>query len=672
MINKTEKQNGEIVQKSTDEDVKNATLLNDISKKMSSNDKVQFEDNYIQHKNPTTVANTTEKKNIINNDNKKPNNNNNNDKKTNNNTNENKLANTNNNVKKINNNNDMSNTSRPKLKIIPLGGLNEIGKNMTVFEYGNDIVVLDCGLAFPTDEMLGVDLVIPDITYLEKNKEKVRAIVLTHGHEDHIGAIPYFLRKIQVPIYGTKLTLGLVKAKLIEHKLDKTTDFRYVKHREIITIGKMKIEFIRVTHSIADASAIAITTPEGVVIHTGDFKVDFTPIDGEMIDLNRFAELGNQGVTLLMSDSTNVERPGYTMSEKNVGDEFDRLFLNCNKRIIVATFSSNIHRMQQVINTAVKCKRKVAVVGRSMVNVIKVGTELGYITAPEGTIIDIDKVGIYNPEQLVIITTGSQGEPMSALSRMAVGEHRKIAINPDDLVIFSSSAIPGNEKSINRVIDELEKLGAEVIYNQLADVHVSGHACQEELKLMLNLTKPKYFMPVHGEFRFLKHHGKLAATMGTPKENIFIMENGKSLEISNGVVKKAAQVPSGIVFIDGLGVGDVGNIVVKDRQLLSENGMIIVIITMDRKTANIVAGPEIVTRGFVYVRESEELMEEIKTVAREELELCIRNKQFEWSTIKSNVRESLMSYIYKKIKREPMILPIISEVDIETYMKNKV
>ncbi|MDD2376777.1 MAG: ribonuclease J [Clostridia bacterium] len=639
MINKTKKQNGEIVQRSTDEDVINVSLLQDISKKMNSNDKVQFEDNYIQHKNTN------------NNINNKTNNNNN---KTN------------------NNNNNNNNSSKSKLKIIPLGGLNEIGKNMTVFEYGNDIVVLDCGLAFPDDEMLGVDLVIPDITYLEKNKEKVRALVLTHGHEDHIGAIPYFLRKIKVPIYGTKLTLGLVKAKLIEHKLDKTTDFRYVNYRDIITIGKMKIEFIRVNHSIADASAIAITTPEGTVIHTGDFKIDFTPIDDEMIDLNRFAELGNQGVTLLMSDSTNVERPGYTMSEKNVGDEFDRLFLNCTKRIIVATFSSNIHRMQQVINTAVKCKRKVAVVGRSMVNVIKVGTELGYISAPEGTIIDIDKVGIYNPEQLVIITTGSQGEPMSALSRMAVGEHRKIAINPDDLIIFSSSAIPGNEKSINRVIDELEKLGAEVIYNELADVHVSGHACQEELKLMLSLVKPKYFMPVHGEFRFLKHHGELAASIGNPKENIFIMENGKSLEISNGVVKKGAQVPSGIVFIDGLGVGDVGNIVVKDRQLLSENGMIIVIITMDRKTANIVAGPEIVTRGFVYVRESEELMEEIKTVAREELELCIRNKQFEWSTIKSNVRESLMSYIYKKIKREPMILPIISEVDIDTYMKNKI
>ncbi len=648
MFDKKEKQNNEnknIENKNNqkkeivaEDYMKNTNLLNDTNKKLNSNNKVQFEESYTQHNKENKNKDSESKKNNINNQNNKDNTN---------------------------------NISRPKLKIIPLGGLNEIGKNMTVFEYGNDIVVLDCGVAFPDDEMLGVDLVIPDITYLEKNKERVRAIVLTHGHEDHIGSIPFFLKKIQVPIYGTKLTLGLVKAKLIEHRLDKTTDFRYVNPRDIITIGKMKIEFIRVTHSIADAVAIAITTPEGTVIHTGDFKVDYTPIDGGMMDFNRFAELGNQGVTLLMSDSTNVERPGHTMSERSVGVEFDRLFINCNKRIIVATFASNIHRMQQIINSAVKCKRKVAVVGRSMVNVIKVGSELGYITAPEGTIIDIDKIDIYNPEQLVIITTGSQGEPMAALSRMSAGEHRKVNITPDDLVIFSSSPIPGNEKSISRVIDELEKLGAEVIYNQLADVHVSGHACQEELKLMLSLVKPKYFMPVHGEFRFLKHHGEIAVTLGTPKENIFIMENGRCLEISNGIVKKTGQVPSGIVFVDGLGVGDVGNIVLKDRQLLSENGMIIVIITMDRRTANIVAGPEIVTRGFVYVRESEELMEEIKTVAREELELCIRNKQFEWSTIKTNVRESLISYVYKKTKREPMILPIISEVDIDGYMKSK-
>ncbi|MDF2865484.1 MAG: rnjA2 [Clostridia bacterium] len=646
MFDKKEKQNNENKNNENNQKkeivaedyMKNTNLLNDTNKKLNSNNKVQFEESYTQQNKENKNKDNESKKNNSNNPNNKDNTN---------------------------------NTSRPKLKIIPLGGLNEIGKNMTVFEYGNDIVVLDCGVAFPDDEMLGVDLVIPDITYLEKNKERVRAIVLTHGHEDHIGSIPFFLKKIQVPIYGTKLTLGLVKAKLIEHRLDKTTDFRYVNPRDIITIGKMKIEFIRVTHSIADAVAIAITTPEGTVIHTGDFKVDYTPIDGGMMDFNRFAELGNQGVTLLMSDSTNVERPGHTMSERSVGVEFDRLFINCNKRIIVATFASNIHRMQQIINSAVKCKRKVAVVGRSMVNVIKVGSELGYITAPEGTIIDIDKIDIYNPEQLVIITTGSQGEPMAALSRMSAGEHRKVNITPDDLVIFSSSPIPGNEKSISRVIDELEKLGAEVIYNQLADVHVSGHACQEELKLMLSLVKPKYFMPVHGEFRFLKHHGEIAVTLGTPKENIFIMENGRCLEISNGIVKKTGQVPSGIVFVDGLGVGDVGNIVLKDRQLLSENGMIIVIITMDRRTANIVAGPEIVTRGFVYVRESEELMEEIKTVAREELELCIRNKQFEWSTIKTNVRESLISYVYKKTKREPMILPIISEVDIDGYMKSK-
>lgn len=635
MFNKKEKQNEEKTNKNAEDFMKNKDLVNDTNKKLNSKNKVQFDENYTQIK--------------------KDNNNN-----QNNNTNANK-----------NNNNNQNSTNRPKLKIIPLGGMNEVGKNMTVFEYGNDIIVIDCGVAFPDDEMLGVDLVIPDITYLEKNKERVRAIVLTHGHEDHIGAIPFFLKKIQVPIYGTKLTLGLVKAKLIEHKLDKTTDFRYVAPRDVIVIGKMKIEFIRVTHSIADAVAIAITTPEGIVIHTGDFKVDYTPIDGGMMDFGRLAELGNQGVTLLLSDSTNVERPGHTMSESKVGAEFDKLFLNCTKRIIVATFASNIHRMQQIINSAVKCNRKVSVVGRSMVNVIKVGSELGYITAPEGTLVDIDKIDLYNPEQLVIITTGSQGEPMAALSRMSAGEHKKVSITADDLIIFSSSAIPGNEKSISRVIDELGKLGAEVIYNQLADVHVSGHACQEELKLMLSLVKPKYFMPVHGEFRFLKLHGQIAESLGTPKDNIFIMENGRCLEVSNQTVKKTGQVSSGIVFVDGLGVGDVGNIVLRDRQLLSENGMIIVIITMDRKTANIVAGPEIVTRGFVYVRESEELMEEIKTVAREELELCIRNKQFEWSIIKGNVRESLMSYIYKRTKREPMILPIITEVDIDNYIKNK-
>ena len=557
-----------------------------------------------------------------------------------------------------------------KLKIIPLGGLNEIGKNMTVFEYGNDIVLIDCGVAFPDDEMLGVDLVIPDMTYLEKNKEKIKAVLITHGHEDHIGSIPYFLKKFNVPIYGTKLTLGLIKAKLVEHKLDKSSKLKLINAGESVTIGKMKFEYIKVTHSIADSCAIAITTPEGVIVHTGDFKVDHTPIDNQHIDLARFAELGNRGVTLLMSDSTNVERPGYAMSERKVGLELDRLFNNCTKRIIVATFASNIHRMQQIINSAVKYNRKVAVCGRSMVNVINVGTELGYIKAPEGTIIDIDSTINYNPEQLVIITTGSQGEPMAALSRMSAGEHKKITITPDDFIIFSSSPIPGNEKSIARLIDDLEKLGAEVIYNQLADVHVSGHACQEELKLMLRLVRPKYFMPVHGEYRFLKHHGELATTVGVDKDNIIIMENGRVLEMSKEVCRKAGQVQSGIVLVDGLGVGDVGNIVIRDRQMLSENGVIIVIITLDRKTSNIVAGPEIVTRGFVYVRENEELVEEIETVAKEELELCIRNKQLEWSVIKANVKNSVADYVYKKTKREPMILPIITEVDIQSYEKS--
>ncbi len=552
--------------------------------------------------------------------------------------------------------------SKPKLKIIPLGGLNEIGKNITVFEYENDIIVVDCGLAFPEDEMLGVDLVIPDITYLERNKHKVKALVITHGHEDHIGAIPYFLKKINVPIYGTKLTLGLIKAKLIEHNLEKSATLKEVKPRDIVKIGKFKVEFVKMTHSIADSVGIAITTPFGVIFHTGDFKVDYTPIDGEVMDFSRIAALGDQGILLLMSDSTNVQRPGYTMSESTVGKEFDKIFSNCNKRIIVATFASNIHRMQQIMNSAIKTKRKVAVVGRSMVNVLNVSRELGYLDVPDDTIIDIDKIGMYNPEQLVIITTGSQGEPMAALSRMSAGEHKKVQITSEDLVIFSSSPIPGNEKSVDRVIDELEKLGAEVIYNQLADVHVSGHACQEELKLILSLTKPKYFMPVHGEYRFLKQHGELATITGTPKENIFLMENGKTLEIDKYSAKITTQVPSGIVLVDGLGVGDVGNIVIRDRQLLSENGMIIVVVTLDKKTAKVVSGPDIVTRGFVYVRESEDLMEDIKNIARKKLDKCYSENVHEWSIIKNSLKDTLMHYIYGKTKRQPMVLPIIMEV----------
>lgn len=563
----------------------------------------------------------------------------------------------------------LANIAKPKLKIIPLGGMNEIGKNITVFEYENEIIVVDCGLAFPEDEMLGVDLVIPDITYLERNKEKIKAVVITHGHEDHIGSIPYLLKKINVPIYGTKLTLGLIKAKLVEHNLDKKAKLKCVNAGESVKFGKFKVEFIKVTHSIADSVALAITTPVGVVLHTGDFKVDYTPIDGQYMDFQRLAELGKEGVTLLMSDSTNVQRPGHTMSESSVGKEFDRIFSNCTKRIIVATFASNIHRMQQIINSAVKFKRKVAVVGRSMLNVMSVAQELGYLNAPEGTIIDIDKINIYNPEQLVIITTGSQGEPMAALSRMSAGEHKKVQVTPDDLVIFSSSPIPGNEKSVGRVTDELEKLGAEVIYNQLADVHVSGHACQEELKLMLSLIKPKYFMPVHGEYRFLKQHGEIAVSLGTPKENIFLMENGRTLEIGEDSAKMTTQVPSGIVLVDGLGVGDVGNIVLRDRQLLSENGMIIIVVSLDRKTAKVVSGPDIVTRGFVYVRESESLMEEIKEIAKKELEKCEQENIREWSTIKSNLRDTLIHYIYGKTKRQPMILPILMDVDLDKLKK---
>ena len=560
--------------------------------------------------------------------------------------------------------------AKSKLKVIPLGGMNEIGKNITAFEYENEIVVVDSGLAFPEDDMLGVDLVIPDITYLEKNKEKVKALLITHGHEDHIGSVPYFLKKINVPVYGTKLTLGLIKNKLVEHNLVESTKLKCIEPGDKIQVGKnFKVEFIRVTHSIADSVAMAITTPVGTVFHTGDFKVDYTPIDGKPMDLQRIAEIGNKGVLLLMSDSTNVQRPGHTMSERSVGREFDKIFMNCNKRIIVATFASNIHRMQQIINSAVKYGRKVAVVGRSMLNVISVGTELGYIDAPEGTLIDIDKIGIYNPEQIVIITTGSQGEPMAALSRMSMGEHKKVTVTADDLIILSSSPIPGNEKSVGRVIDELEKLGAEVIYNQLADVHVSGHACQEELKLMLSLVKPKFFMPVHGEYRFLKQHGELAVSVGTPKENVFIMENGRTLELSSDSAKMTTQVPSGIVLVDGLGVGDVGNIVLRDRQSLSENGMIIVVIALDRRTAKVVSGPDIVTRGFVYVRENELLMDEIKEVAKEELEKCDRENIREWSTIKNNVREQISHYVYSKTKRQPMILPILMDIDVDKIVK---
>ena len=555
---------------------------------------------------------------------------------------------------------------KDKLKVIPLGGLQEIGKNLTVFEYRNEIIIVDCGVAFPDDDMLGVDLVIPDVTYLEKNAKKIKGMVITHGHEDHIGAIPYFLKKINVPVYATKLTMGLIEAKLEEHNILKSSELHIAKPKDIVKLGKyFNVEFIKTTHSIADAVAFAIHTPVGTVVHTGDFKIDYTPIDGEVMDFARFAELGKEGVLLLMSDSTNVERPGYTMSERSVGLEFDKIFMNSNKRIIVATFASNIHRMQQIINSAVKFGRKVAAIGRSVLRVIDVAQELGYITAPEGSIIDIDKIGLYNPEQLVIITTGSQGESMSALARMSTGEHKKVTITPEDLVIFSSSPIPGNEKSVGKLIDELQKLGAEVIYNQLADVHVSGHACEEELKMMLTLTKPKFFMPVHGEYRFLRRHGHIAELLGMLDKNIFIMANGKTLEVDANSARIGQQVQSGIVLVDGLGVGDVGNIVIRDRQMLSENGMILVVFSLDSKTGKLVGGPDIITRGFVYVRESEDLMEEIRAFSKEQILKLEKEGVKEWSAIKGKVRDSLCDFVYKRTRRNPMILPIITEVNLK-------
>ena len=548
------------------------------------------------------------------------------------------------------------------LKIIPLGGLHEIGKNITVFEYENDIIVVDCGLAFPEDEMLGVDLVIPDITYLEKNKEKIRGMFITHGHEDHIGAIPYFLKKINVPIYATRLTCGLIRNKLEEHKLLKSTKLIEVKQGETVKAGKFSIEFIRSSHSIPDSVALAIKSPVGTILHTGDFKIDYTPIDGKIMDLGRIAELGNEGVLALMSDSTNSERKGYTMSEKTVGDVFERLFQGCRKRIVVATFASNVHRVQQIVNCAVRYNRKIAVCGRSMINMINTARELDYIKVPDNVFIDIDMIKNYTDDQLVIITTGSQGETMSALTRMAAGEHRKVQITPNDLIIISANPIPGNEKLVSKVIDDLMQIGAEVVYSSLADVHVSGHACQEEQRLMLALVKPKYFLPVHGEYRQLKAHAETAEEMGIDKENIFMLTNGRVLEMNQNEAKFTTSVQSGRILVDGLGVGDVGNIVLRDRQHLSQDGLIIIVMTMDSSTGEIIAGPDVISRGFVYVRESENLMENVKAVIRNEIDKCERNHITDWSTIKATLRDNLKDYIAQKTKRNPMILPIIMEV----------
>lgn len=549
-----------------------------------------------------------------------------------------------------------------KIKVIPLGGLNEIGKNMMAFEYKDNIMIVDCGLSFPEDEMLGIDMVIPDITYLIKNKDKVRGIVLTHGHEDHIGALPYVLKKLNVPVYGTKLTLGLVNNKLKEHKLSSSVHTEVVKPGDVIKLGDFKVEFIRTSHSIADAVCLAIHTPIGTIVHTGDFKIDFTPIDGDPIDFHRLAELGKKGVLLLLADSTNVERQGYTMSEKTVGVTFENIFRHATQRIIVATFASNVHRVQQIIDAAYKFNRKISVSGRSMVNVVNVAMELGYLKVPEDMLIDINRINDYPDHEVVVITTGSQGEPMSALSRMASAEHRKLEIQPGDMVIISATPIPGNEKTVARVVNQLFEKGANVIYEALADVHVSGHACQEELKLMHSLIKPKYFIPVHGEYRHLRQHGKLAESLGMPTQNVFTIENGQVVEISRDHARICGNVPAGNILVDGLGVGDVGNIVLRDRKHLSEDGLMVVVVTIKKEDGQVISGPDIISRGFVYVRESEVLMVEARSVVRNALQVCQSNGVREWAALKASIKDSLKGFLYEKTKRSPMILPIIMEV----------
>ncbi|WP_353096720.1 ribonuclease J [Tissierella praeacuta] len=548
-----------------------------------------------------------------------------------------------------------------KIKIIPLGGLGEVGKNITVFEYKDNIVLIDCGMTFPEDEMLGIDVVIPDVTYLLKNKDKIRGIVLTHGHEDHIGALPYVLAKLRLPIYGTKLTLGLVENKLKEHKLENVS-LNIVKHGETIKLGAFDIEFIKTGHSIPDSAALAIHSPVGTIVHTGDFKIDYTPIDGDVIDLNRFAELGNKGVLALLADSTNAERPGYTMSERTVGNTFRDIFSKHEHRIIVATFASNVHRIQQIINASEENNRKVVLSGRSMTNTIGVALELGYLHIQDGTLIDINEMNKYPSNEITLITTGSQGEPMSALSRIAAGEHKKIEIQPEDLVIISATPIPGNEKTVSKVINNLVESGTKVIFEALADVHVSGHACQEELKLIHTLVKPKYFIPVHGEYRHLKKHAEIAESLGLPRENIFIMENGRVIEFTKDSAEVNGYVPAGNILVDGLGVGDVGNIVLRDRKHLSEDGLIVIVVTISKKEGVVLAGPDIISRGFVYVRESEDLMEEARCVVRAVLDDCEQKKITDWATLKSSIRDTLRNHLYGKIKRNPMILPIIMEV----------
>ena len=548
-----------------------------------------------------------------------------------------------------------------RIHLIPLGGLGEIGKNMLAIRYQDTIVVIDAGLMFPEEELLGIDIVIPDITYLIENKEKVKAILLTHGHEDHVGALPYVLKELSVPIYGSKLTLGLVEAKLKDYNLE-NVKYNVIRPREMIKIDQLEIEFFRVSHSIPDSMGIAIHTPLGVIMHTGDIKLDQTPVDGEVVDFRKMAELGEKGVLVMMGDSTNADRSGFTMSEKIVGNTFMELFAKCEGRIIATTFASNVHRIQQVITTAEKYDRKVAVIGRSMVNNVRIASELGYMNIPENTMIEIEDINKYADNQIVIVTTGSQGEPMSALTRMATGDHRWVSIQPGDTVIISANPIPGNEKLVAKTVDLLFKQGAEVIYERGMGVHVSGHAAEEELKIILNLIRPKYFIPVHGEYRHLMKHAKIAESLGIDKSRIFVAENGQVIELDNKKGGFAGKVTAGKVLIDGLGVGDVGNIVLRDRKQLSQDGIMIVVVTIEKGQAGVVAGPDIVTRGFVYVRESEQLIEDAKQKVREALDVCTKKNITEWAVIKSQVRDKLGKHLFEKTGRRPMILPIIMEI----------
>ncbi len=555
------------------------------------------------------------------------------------------------------------NAAEHSVRVTFLGGLNEIGKNMTLFECDGDMFLLDCGMAFPDGDMLGVDLVIPDFSYVERNKDKIKGIVITHGHEDHIGSLPYLLRKINLPVYGTPLTLGLVESKLKEHNLSSKAKLNTVKPGQRIKLGTFSIEFIHVNHSIPDSVGVAIHTPAGIIVHTGDFKIDCTPTTGGMIDLARFAELGKQGVLALMADSTNAERPGYTMTEQKVGHTFDVLFKEAEKsRIIIATFASNIGRIQQILECAQKYGRKVAFSGRSMVNNMTIASELGYISVPDGLIIDIDMLGHYSKEEVVLVTTGSQGEPMSALTRMAYSDHRKVAVGPEDYIIISANPIPGNEKTVSAVVNELMKHGCKVVYESMYEVHVSGHACREELKIIQGLTKPRYFIPVHGEQKHLVKHAQLAMEMGMPRSNIFIGDIGNVVELNKGYMKQLPSVPAGKVLVDGLGVGDVGSIVLRDRKHLGQDGLIVVVVTLDREDGHIIAGPDIVSRGFVYVRENEPLMDEARDAVVGALEDCESDGIHEWGVIKNTIKDALSKTLYDKTRRSPMILPIIMEV----------